>query len=64
MKKSIASSGKIRAESLFRQSLVAIGVLMVVLVAGVLLTLIIESIPSIKHLGLKYLWGTTWDPFP
>ncbi len=62
MKKSIGSSGKIRAESLFRQSLVAIGVLMVVLVAGILLTLIIESIPSIKHLGLKYLWGTTWDP--
>jgi phosphate transport system permease protein len=62
MKKSIGSSGKIRTETLFRQSLVAIGVLMVVLVAGVLLTLIIESIPSIKHLGLKYLWGTTWDP--
>jgi phosphate transport system permease protein len=62
MKKAIGSSGKIRAESLFRQSLVAIGVAMVLLVAGVLFTLIIESIPSIKHLGLKYLWGTTWDP--
>jgi phosphate transport system permease protein len=62
MKKATGSSGKIRAESLFRQSLVAIGVLMVLLVAGILFTLILESIPSIKHLGLKYLWGTTWDP--
>jgi phosphate transport system permease protein len=62
MKKAIGSSGKIRTETLFRQSLVAIGVAMVILVAGILFTLILESIPSIKHLGLKYLWGTTWDP--
>lgn len=57
-----SSSGKIRAESLFRQSLVAIGGFMVILVGGILLTLILESVPSIKHLGIKYLWGTTWDP--
>jgi phosphate transport system permease protein len=62
MKKAGSSTGKIRTETIFRQSLVAIGVLMVLLVAGVLFTLILESIPSIKHLGLKYLWGTTWDP--
>ena len=35
---------------------------MVVLVLGLMLTLIIESVPSIKSLGLKYLWGKTWDP--
>ena len=58
MKKVISSSGKIRAESLFKQSLVAIGVAMVILVVGILFTLILESIPSIKYLGLKYLWGT------
>jgi phosphate transport system permease protein len=62
MKKATGSSGKIRTETLFRQSLIAIGVAMVILVAGILFTLILESIPSIKHLGLKYLWGTTWDP--
>jgi phosphate transport system permease protein len=56
------SNGQIRAELLFKQSLVAIGVFMVVLVLGILVTLVIESVPSIKHLGLKYLWGTTWDP--
>jgi phosphate transport system permease protein len=56
------SNGQIRAESLFKRSLVAIGAAMVILVLGILLTLIIESVPSIKSLGLKYLWGTTWDP--
>ncbi|HSZ35119.1 MAG TPA: phosphate ABC transporter permease subunit PstC [Puia sp.] len=56
------SYGQIRAESVFKRSLVIIGAAMVVLVLGIFLTLIIESIPSIKSLGLKYLWGTTWDP--
>jgi phosphate transport system permease protein len=62
MKKIKNSSGQIRAESLFKRALVVIGASMVVLVLGILLTLIIESVPSIKSLGLKYLWGTTWDP--
>src|SRR3984957_16562309 len=56
------SNGQIRAESLFKRSLVIIGAAMVILVLGILLTLIIESIPSIRSLGIKYLWGTTWDP--
>ncbi len=62
MKKLKSSNGQIRAESLFKRSLVIIGAAMVVLVLGIFLTLVIESIPSIKSLGLKYLWGTTWDP--
>ncbi len=62
MKKLKSSNGQIRAESLFKRSLVIIGAAMVVLVLGIFLTLIIESIPSIKSLGIKYLWGTTWDP--
>ena len=60
--KSKSSSSKIWAESLFKRSLVIIGLSMVVLALGLLLTLIIESVPSIKSLGLKYLWGKTWDP--
>ncbi|MDP4128848.1 MAG: phosphate ABC transporter permease subunit PstC [Bacteroidota bacterium] len=56
------SHGQIRAEALFKRSLVIIGFSMLVLVLGILLTLIIESIPSLKHLGVKYLWGKTWDP--
>jgi len=53
---------QIRAESVFRRTLVIMGLVMIVLVLGILLTLIIQSMPSIKALGLKYLWGRTWDP--
>jgi phosphate transport system permease protein len=61
-KKIKSSTGQIRTEKFFRQSLVVIAGLMIVLVSGILLTLIIESVPSVKSLGLKYLWGKTWDP--
>jgi phosphate transport system permease protein len=63
IKKRIQSSNaQIRAEKFFRRSLIFIALAMVVLVFGVMLTLMIESIPSVKSLGLKYLWGKTWDP--
>jgi phosphate transport system permease protein len=62
MKKEKSSSGQIKAETLFKRSLTGIGVAMVILVLGILITLIIESVPSMKSLGFKYLWGTTWDP--
>jgi phosphate transport system permease protein len=62
IKKSKSSRGQIRAETLFKRLLVGIGAFMVLLVLGLLLTLVVESVPSIKHLGIKYLWGTTWDP--
>jgi phosphate transport system permease protein len=57
-----SSNAQIRAEKLFRRSLIFIALAMVVLVFGIMLTLMIESVPSIKSLGLKYLWGKTWDP--
>ncbi|HEV2354354.1 MAG TPA: hypothetical protein VGR89_08930, partial [Puia sp.] len=53
---------QIRTESVFRRTLMIMGLLMVILVLGILLTLIVKSMPSIKALGLKYLWGKTWDP--
>jgi phosphate transport system permease protein len=53
---------QIRAERFFKRTLVLMGLIMVILVFGILLTLIVESIPSIKALGVKYLWGKTWDP--
>jgi ABC-type phosphate transport system permease subunit len=56
------SQGPIRAENFFRRSLVFIALVMVVLVVGIFLTLIVQSIPSLKALGIKYLWGKTWDP--
>jgi phosphate transport system permease protein len=57
-----SSTRQIRMEYLFRRSLVIVALLIVVLVLGIMLTLITESIPSIKSLGIKYLWGRTWDP--
>jgi len=56
------SNGQIRMEYIFRQMLVIVALLMVILVLGIMVTLIIESIPSLKSLGIKYLWGKTWDP--
>ena len=53
---------QIKTETIFKRALVLMGLIMIVLVFGILLTLIIESVPSIKALGLKYLWGKTWDP--
>ena len=37
-------------------------ILLLILVIGVLITLIVESLPSIKALGIGYLWGKVWDP--
>jgi phosphate transport system permease protein len=61
-KKVRASNRQVRMESVFRSSLVIVALVVVVLVFGIMLTLIIESIPSLKSLGIKYLWGRTWDP--
>jgi phosphate transport system permease protein len=61
-KKVKGTYGKIRMENFFRRSLVTIALIILILVIGILLTLIVESLPSIKALGFSYLWGKTWDP--
>jgi phosphate transport system permease protein len=53
---------QIRTENVFKKTLWIMGLAMVVLVVGIMLTLVVESMPSIKALGFKYLWGKTWDP--
>jgi phosphate transport system permease protein len=58
----IGVQGKIRVEKVFKGSLVIIALLMIVLALSVFLTLVVGSIPSIKALGIGYLWGKTWDP--
>lgn len=68
-KKTIAEKNKlqrsyrqIRSENFFRRTLkfIAFGVL--ILVLAIFLTLIIQSLPSIKALGTGFLVGKTWDP--
>ena len=56
------SSKQIRMENFFRKALIWIAVGVLVLVVGIMITLIVQSLPSIKALGIKYLWGKTWDP--
>src|SRR6201986_1099311 len=63
-KRARRSFRQIRTETVFKRTLVLMGLIMVILVFGILITLIVESVPSIKALGLKYLWGRTWDPVP
>ncbi len=52
----------IKAENVFRRVLFTMALLMLVIVAGIALTLTVESIPSLKALGVSYLWGKVWDP--
>jgi phosphate transport system permease protein len=53
---------QIRMEKIFRTSLVLIALSILVLVFAFMLTLIVQSIPSIKALGFGFLKGKTWDP--
>jgi len=56
------SHRQIRTEKVFRQTLIIVGLAMVALVLGIMITLIVQSVPSLKALGIGYLWGQTWDP--
>ncbi len=49
-------------ETVFRRILIVMSVIMLIVVAGILATLIVQSWPSIKSLGIGYLWGKVWDP--
>ena len=53
---------KVRAESAFKRMLIVIAIIMVILAVSIFLTLLVESMPSLKALGIKYLWQRTWDP--
>ena len=61
-KRTRQSHRQIWAEKAFRRLLIIIALAMIVLVLGIALTLVIQSIPSIRSLGIGYLWGKTWDP--
>lgn len=53
---------QIRAEKIFKSSLVLISLSILVIVIAFLFTLIVQSLPSIKALGFGFLSGETWDP--
>ena len=62
VKRTKRSHRQIRTENIFKRTLTIVGIAMVVLILGIALTLVAESVPSIKTLGIGYLWGKTWDP--
>ena len=53
---------KVRAESAFKRTLIITAIVMIIIALGIFATLVLESIPSVRSLGIKYLWGRTWDP--
>jgi len=53
---------KVRMENAFKRTLVITAIVMIVIALGIFLTLVIQSVPSLKLLGIQYLWGKTWNP--
>lgn len=53
---------QIYAEKAFKRTLIITALIVLVVVLGIVLTLGVQSILSIKSLGIKFLWGKIWDP--
>src|SRR5665213_106902 len=56
------SDKQLKWEVSFKRLLSIMSIILLLIVSGVLVTLIIESWPSIKSLGIGFLWGKVWDP--
>lgn len=53
---------QLKWENGFKRLLVVMAAILVLIVAGLFITLIIKALPTITSLGIKFLWGKTWDP--
>ena len=49
-------------ESAFRKLLLLSAISIVVLLFAIFLTLLVTSLPSIKSVGIGFIYGKTWDP--
>ncbi|HEY4798847.1 MAG TPA: phosphate ABC transporter permease subunit PstC [Bacteroidia bacterium] len=49
-------------ETLFRKALLLSAISLVVLLLAIFITLVISSMPSIKAIGLKFIYEKTWNP--
>ena len=56
------SYSQLKWEKFFKRLLIVMSSILLLVVAGILITLIVQSWPSIKSLGVGYLWGKVWDP--
>ncbi|MGD0581717.1 MAG: phosphate ABC transporter permease subunit PstC [Bacteroidales bacterium] len=49
-------------EFVFHKTLTLSAILIIVLLLGIFLTLLVSSLPSIKALGLKFIYNKAWNP--
>jgi phosphate transport system permease protein len=56
------SNSQLKWETIFKRLLITMSVILVLIILGILATLIVQSMPSIKSLGIGFLWGRIWDP--
>ncbi len=56
------SDRQLKWEVIFKRLFVVMSAILLLIVLGILVTLITESMPTIKLLGIGYLWGKVWDP--
>jgi len=50
------------ADDVFRKTLQGMALLMLMIFAGIVVTLTLEAWPAIKGNGLSFIYGRTWDP--
>jgi len=61
-KRAELSDKQLKWEILFKRLLIGASAILVLIIIGILITLIKESMLSIKTLGFGFLWGKVWDP--
>jgi phosphate transport system permease protein len=49
-------------EKVFQKGLGLTGIILIIVLLSIFITLLISSTPSIKHLGIKFLYGKAWNP--
>jgi len=49
-------------EKIFQKGLGLTGIILIIILFSIFITLLISSTPSIKHLGIKFLYGKEWNP--
>ena len=49
-------------EEIFQKSLGLVGLILIIILLSIFITLAISSMPSINHLGIKFLYGHSWNP--
>ncbi|MDE1190813.1 MAG: phosphate ABC transporter permease subunit PstC [Arachidicoccus sp.] len=56
------SNNHIKGEKIFKGLLNFAGLLLILVVCGILITLVWQSLPALRSLGLRFFWTDTWNP--